>query len=83
MRYVGGMDETGQPIELHDPLADRLRAASDAASSPEAKVAALLAIDEVFAPDLVADTRFSGEVTRAYRSLVDFGAAATVARYVA
>jgi fructuronate reductase len=42
MRYVGGTDEAGRPIEVKDPLAARLRALSDGAPTPAAKVAALL-----------------------------------------
>lgn len=82
MRHVGGVDEAGQPIDVRDPLADLLRAASDGADSAEAKVAALLAVDQVFSPDLAKNNRFANEVARAYRSLVSIGAAATVARYV-
>ena len=40
MRYVGGIDESGQPIEVKDPLADRLRA---------------LSVREVFPPQLATD----------------------------
>jgi hypothetical protein len=34
MRYVGGTDEKGAPIDVRDPLAERLRALSDAAPDP-------------------------------------------------
>ncbi len=52
MRYVGGMDERGQEIDVRDPLAARLRDASDSADTPEGKVAALLGMREVFPADL-------------------------------
>jgi len=52
MRYVGGMDEQGQEIDVRDPLAARLRDASDSADTPEGKVAALLGMREVFPADL-------------------------------
>ena len=48
--YVRGTDLSGAPIDVRDPLADRLRAAA-AAPDP---VAALLAIDTIFSPDLAA-----------------------------
>lgn len=48
MVYVSGTDLAGQPIEVKDPLAPRLR---DAATSAD-PVAALLAITEVFPPAL-------------------------------
>ncbi len=54
MRYVSGVDLTGAPIDVRDPLADRLKALSDAANTPEDKVAALLDLREVFPPDLAA-----------------------------
>lgn len=52
MRYVGGMDEQGQEIDVRDPLAARLRDASESADTPEGKVAALLGMREVFPEEL-------------------------------
>lgn len=52
MRYVGGMDELGQVIDVRDPLAGRLRDASDSADTPEGKVAALLGVRDVFPAEL-------------------------------
>ncbi|MGJ8571170.1 MAG: hypothetical protein ACSHXI_10790 [Hoeflea sp.] len=63
MRYVGGVDEKGQSIEVKDPLAQRLREPSDAAGTPEQKVAALLAVREVFSAGLA--TNLSAPVTEA------------------
>lgn len=83
MRYVGGVDEAGQPIDVRDPLADHLRAVSDGVDDPAAKVAALLAVDQVFDPALAADPGFSGAVRLAYERLCDNGAAACVRDYVA
>ena len=54
MRYVGGVDEKGQPIEVKDPLAERLRGLSDAAETPAGKVGALLSVREIFSADLAA-----------------------------
>ena len=34
MRYVGGVDEQGQPIDVRDPLADRLKSAAGCQASP-------------------------------------------------
>lgn len=82
MRYVGGVDETGAPIDVRDPLADRLRAASDGADSPEGKVAALLAIRDVFPADLAENTEFRASVTSAYVGLTEKGAKAMVAEAV-
>ena len=48
MRYVAGVDEAGRAHEVHDPLADRLRAAAGGG------VADLLSVREVFDPALAA-----------------------------
>ena len=77
MRYVGGLDEAGNAIEVKDPLAARLRHASDAAQTPAEKVAALLAIDEVFPPALAEMLR--APVTAAAADLWSRGAQAAVA----
>ncbi|MBD1544950.1 mannitol dehydrogenase family protein [Roseibium aggregatum] len=71
MRYVGGIDEKGQAIEVRDPLAERLRALSVGAYTPEAKVAALLSVREIFDADLA--EHLAGPVTRAYRTLLELG----------
>jgi len=54
MRYVGGVDEKGQSIDVRDPMADHLRAVSDSADTPKGKVAALLRVRDVFPADLAA-----------------------------
>ena len=72
MRYVGGLDEKGQPIEVKDPLAPRLRALSDGAGSAQAKVAALLSVAEVFPADLAA--RLQDPLATSYQALTHLGA---------
>ena len=54
MRYAGGIDEKGAPIDVRDPLAARLRALSDGAADPAGKAAALLGVREVFPAELSA-----------------------------
>jgi fructuronate reductase len=80
MRYVGGVDEKGATIDVRDPLAERLKALSDGAGSPEAKVAALLGVREIFPEALAGDSGFRTAVTEAYRLLVSDGARGAVAR---
>ncbi len=82
MRYVGGIDEAGRPIDVRDPMADRLRAASDGASDGAGKVAALLAIEDVFGADLPRSTAFREAVTEAYGSLTAKGAVTSVASFL-
>ncbi len=77
MRYVGGVDEAGRPIEVKDPLADRLRALSEGADTPEGKVRALLSVREVFDPEIAA--ALEPRAIAAYRTLLDAGARAAAA----
>lgn len=72
MVYVGGVDEQGRPIEVRDPLAARLRALSDGAATPAAKVAALLTVAEIFPAGQAAS--LTPGVTSAYRALRELGA---------
>ncbi|MHA6346997.1 mannitol dehydrogenase family protein [Roseivivax sp. CAU 1761] len=81
MRYVGGVDEAGGAIDVRDPLAERLRAASDGAGTPEDTVAALLALRDVFPAELAATPAFRAAVTEAYRQLAAEGARAAVLAY--
>jgi fructuronate reductase len=70
MTYVGGVDEQGQPIDVRDPLAARLRALSEGPAA--VRVAALLSVREVF-PQALAAT-IAPSVTEAFRNLQDNGA---------
>ena len=56
MRYVGGVDEHGQPIDVRDPLADRLKSLPDGTS--------LLGVREVFGDDLPNNPTFVAAVTK-------------------
>ena len=81
MRYVGGIDEKGDPIDVRDPLADRLKAVSDAAADAAGKVANLLAIRDIFDADLAENPGFRDAVVDAYRTLERDGSRAAVAAY--
>ena len=76
IRYIGGVDEAGQPFEVKDPLAQHLRTLSDAAQTPAEKVTALLAVAQVFPPNLA--QHLQGPVTQSAESLWSLGAQATV-----
>jgi fructuronate reductase len=73
MRYVGGIDESGAPIEVRDPLAERLRALSDGAADAAGRVAALLEVREIFPPRLAADPAVREGLTAAYAALLAKG----------
>ncbi len=80
MRYVTGIDEQGQPIDVKDPHAARLRQIADAAGSDATRLATgLLALPEVFGTDLPSDPAFTGPVTAHLKSLLANGARATLA----
>lgn len=72
MRYVGGIDEKGQPIEVKDPLAAQLRALSEAAQTADLKVASLLGVRDIFSSRLAAE--LAQPVARAYEFLSVHGA---------
>jgi fructuronate reductase len=79
MRYVTGIDERGQPIDVRDPLAARLRQPADASGpSAERLAPALLGVQEIFGTDLSQDPRFVAAVTAALRRLYAAGAKRTV-----
>lgn len=59
IRYVSGVDESGQAIEVSDPLAKELHAACDAnQGNPAAVVKAVVSIQKVFGTDLINEVRF-------------------------
>jgi fructuronate reductase len=75
MRYVTGLDEKGQPIDVRDPLSERLRRLADQAGRDAERLSrSLLGLREIFGDDLRADERFSAAVTRALGLLFDKGA---------
>ena len=69
MRYVSGTDERGEPIDVRDPMSERLREAARA----ERPVDALLAFDEVFG-DLGRHRAFRDAVAAAHHRLCAVGA---------
>lgn len=80
MRYVTGMDEKGQPIDVRDPLAGELRARADAAGmQAQALARALLGMEAIFGKDLPAHPDFVVAVTDALDRLIRSGAKATIA----
>jgi fructuronate reductase len=76
MRYVGGVDEGGAPIDVRDPMAARLRAVHDTAQTPADAVAALLSLREVF-PEPLAKA-LGPQITVAYSALLAQGARRSV-----
>lgn len=67
MIYVGGTDLEGKPIDVRDPLSDRLKSLVGESDGDAGKVTALLGVTEVFEPDLAA--AILAPVTAAYAAL--------------
>ncbi|MEM5582599.1 mannitol dehydrogenase family protein [Roseibium sp. AS2] len=57
MIYVSGTDLGGRPIDVRDPLAERLHALSEAAKDTAGGVEALLGVTEIFEPGLAGALR--------------------------
>ncbi|XWJ89690.1 mannitol dehydrogenase family protein [Phytobacter ursingii] len=83
MRYVGGVDEQGNTIEVSDPLLAVIQNAVASSAEGDARVNALLGIEAIFGTELPKDATFVEQVTRAYQALLANGAKATVAQYAA
>ena len=71
MRYVGGVDEAGNPIDVKDPLAARLRALSDAGCSPREKVEKLLSVKEIFTSEIAES--LNDDLGCAYEAMASMG----------
>lgn len=79
MRYVSaGSADTGAPLAVDDPLADRLQELTAGASTPAAVADALLSVQEVFGTELPADPVFRELVVDQLTALTRAGAAAAV-----
>lgn len=83
MRYVGGVDEQGNSIEISDPLLPVIQEAVQSSEEGESRVQALLAIDAIFGNELPRVERFTNKVKEMYLLLLADGAKATVAKYAA
>ena len=83
MRYVGGVDEQGNAIEVNDPLLPVIQQAVQNSAEGESRVEALLAIEAIFGNELPQVALFSQAVKDAYQTLLAEGAKATVAKYAA
>ncbi|HEM6740927.1 TPA: mannitol dehydrogenase family protein [Citrobacter farmeri] len=81
MRYVGGVDEQGNAIEVNDPLLPVIQQAVQNSAEGENRVEALLGIDAIFGNELPQVALFTQAVKEAYKTLLVEGAKATVAKY--
>lgn len=82
MRYVSGKDDAGNPIEIRDPLADKLGHVVAETSDSAERVSAFLNIRSIFGEDLPANHDVFNTIAQAYLKLRDHGAKNTVAALV-
>jgi fructuronate reductase len=81
MRYVEGVDEAGKPIDVRDPLAQRLRSVADATRhKPARQVDGMLAVREVFGDALPRSERLRNTLVKHLTSLHEVGAQRTVVK---
>lgn len=78
MRYVSGVDDSGNVIEVCDPAAEKLKELVLNSSDNQDRVNALLSLKHVFGEDLPKNPLFIEQVTKAYHSLREIGAKETV-----
>lgn len=79
LRFLIGRDEAGRELPLDDPLAARLRATvTPVADDPAALVRAVLAIEEVFGPDLRRDAVLASRLTATLTRIVELGTRAVL-----
>ncbi|WP_240206268.1 fructuronate reductase [Vibrio sp. CyArs1] len=79
MRYVSGIDEQGNEIDVRDPMATMLRSVCDQHGLNVNVVPALLGIEAIFPREIGQNPIVIDAVSSAYQSLIDHGAKATVA----
>ena len=73
MRYVSGIDDAGEKIDVRDPLSEKIaRIVAD--SRDEERVTALLTLSEIFGSDLPRNATFVENIQQAWQRLVQLGA---------
>lgn len=83
MRYVGGIDDRQQPIDIRDPMLDTLKQTVAASEDGIPRVKALLSLRTVFGDELPQQETFVHAVCDAYLTLQRHGAAQACAMLMA
>jgi fructuronate reductase len=84
IRYVSGVDEKGNAIEVSDPLAAELRKRCDEnTGNPRAMVNAVVSLQQVFGSDLINETRFVDTTTLWLSRFYEQGVLSTIKQYFA
>ncbi len=82
MRYVTGIDEKGNEIDVRDPLAAELKKRAANKDNAEELVTALIGMDQIFGRDLPENEAFVQLVKAQLAKLMRFGAAKTATQIV-
>ena len=82
MRYVGGVDECGNVIEISDPLHHEIAEKVKYSEQGDSRVQALLELTAIFGEDLPRNQEFILKINEAYKMLIEKGAKNTVLSYV-
>jgi Mannitol-1-phosphate/altronate dehydrogenases len=78
MRYVGGIDDHRQTIDIRDPMVDELKRLVVSSNDGIERVNTLLSLEAVFGTDLPNNSLFKEKVTKHYLSLMEKGAKQTI-----
>ena len=78
-RYLLGIDEQNKPIEVKDPMRDRLM---DKAKAAPADPIGLLAIDEIFGTTAISSNDFVQAVTKSLKDINDKGMRLAVSEFL-
>jgi len=80
IRYVSGSDDAGNPIDVRDALLAQLQTAVSTSTGGADRVKALLAVREVFDPELAASIQ--DQVTEAYLDISQVGARRSIEKFL-
>ncbi len=83
MRYVSGVDEHNQTIDVRDPMREEFAKIYEKWGVNINVVEPLLSLNQIFPTVLAQNTVFIDEVKLAYAMLLEKGSKATVAHYIA
>ncbi|MWN31513.1 fructuronate reductase [Gilliamella sp. Pra-s54] len=78
MRYVGGVDDNNQPIDIRDPMSEQLKGIVNSSADGIERINQLFTLESVFGSDLPANSLFKDKVTEHYLSLMEKGAKQTI-----
>jgi len=82
IKYVSQTDESGNAIDVRDPLIEEFTRIYAQSLSPQETVMAFLNISTIFGTQLIEDTELVEQIITAYKSLLSLGAKATIKSFL-